>query len=232
MWRQEVKPASRPATVARRDGHLGAEEGLGRNSGSEPERAHVGGHVREPQRPGQVAEVREQFRSAGPLRKPPALLLGDAGTGEVAGLARVVDGDDDSVRGAGQRPRAPEYLSQHGVGVEARIDVLHRRAQASDTFAQRGDFELLFVGIHDPFLPGGPKVVQRRTVWSDYFRKITLKTLYFSASSHAGHLRVIHSDATDVLVDPANSFQLPGWPYAERTLLPAGDASQRVWQRG
>ena len=62
-WRSNLRcgrPPSRAAVA-----HRGAEEDLGRNARGEPEGAHVGGHVRQPRRPGRSRKCANSFGPPG-----------------------------------------------------------------------------------------------------------------------------------------------------------------------
>ena len=102
----------------------------------EAERADIGRHVGEPERPRQVAQVQEQRRPVGPGRQPAVLGIAEAGGDEVAGLPCLVDGHDDAVACAGQRTRAFRHLMQDGAEVEAGADTQDRGTQAGLAPAQ------------------------------------------------------------------------------------------------
>ena len=132
---EEVEVADMHAAMAHRralEGPLPRYEVRG-----EAERAHIGGHVRQPERAREVAEELEQPRPVGPLLHPPVLLVGEPGGDEVPGLARLVDGGDGAVARAGERAGALDDLLQHRVEVEARADAQAGRAQGGDALAQR-----------------------------------------------------------------------------------------------
>ena len=110
--------------------HRRALEGLRRQPvRGEAELAHIGRDVGDPDRPRQVAEMLEEPRPLGPLRDAPVLRLGEARGDEVLRRARLVDGGDGAVTGAGERPGAVEHLVERGLEVEARADAQARRAQ-------------------------------------------------------------------------------------------------------
>ena len=111
----------------------------------EAERAHIGGHVRQPERAREVAEELEQPRPVGPLLHPPVLLVGEPGGDEVPGLARLVDGGDGAVARAGERAGALDDLLEHRVEVEAGADAQAGRAQGGDALAQRFDLAVAVV---------------------------------------------------------------------------------------
>ena len=113
----------------------------------ETERAHIRGGVRQPQRARQVAEVLEQPRPVGPLRKEPVPLVGKTGGDEVAGLPGLVDGRDGAVACVGQPAGALQDPAQHGLEVEARGDVADRLAEPRDALAQGLDLALRFVEL-------------------------------------------------------------------------------------
>ena len=147
--------------------HRRAEERLpGQTVRGEAERLHVGAHVGEADRSGQVAKALEQARPVGPLLEQAVRLGGDPGAREVAGRARLVDGRDDAVARAGQRPGAVEDFAQHGLEVEARGDVTDGRAQPRDALVQGRDLAPGVVELGhcsplpcprgDPRTPAGP----------------------------------------------------------------------------
>ena len=123
----------------------------GRPVGREAERAHVGGHVGQPQRSRQVAEILEQPRPVGPFQQLAVLLRGEARSDEVLGDAGIVDGGDGTVAGAGERAGALDNLVQHGLKVEARVDAQARRAERGDAAAQRRVLVRRPVAIAHPF---------------------------------------------------------------------------------
>ena len=112
--------------------HRGALEALRAHQlGREAERAHVGRKVRHPERRLEIAEVFEQTRPVGPGRELGVLLGGEARGDEVLRLARLVDGGDDAVAGAGPaRVRAAlaagllACLGAAGFAASAEADVL------------------------------------------------------------------------------------------------------------
>ena len=130
----EEEVADMDAPVA----HRRALEGLGAHQvRGEAEGADQGGEVGEPDRSGQVAEVREQLRSVRPVDELALLIGGEARGDELAHLARLVDGGDDAVARGGQFAGAVGRLLQHGGDIETRTDAQHRRAERRDPLAQR-----------------------------------------------------------------------------------------------
>ena len=79
----------------------------------------------------------KQGAAAGPGEQLLLFLGREAGEDEVPGRARLVDGDDDPVAGAGQPAGAVDDLGEHGVEVERRADAQDGRAQRGDALAQR-----------------------------------------------------------------------------------------------
>ena len=148
LRQEEVADVHAPVTHRRSLERPGEDPG-----GCKAERADVVREVREPQRSRQVVQVLEQAHAVGPGREFLLLLRGEARGDGVLGRARLVDGGDDAVAGAGERPGSLHDLAQHGVEVEACADPQDRRAQGGDALAQR--FVLpLFVGTSQgPFLP-------------------------------------------------------------------------------
>ena len=92
-------------------------------------RAEPVGQVGKPERARQVAKIREQPGAVGPLGELAVLLGGEAGSDELARLARLVDGDDEAVARVGEHARAVGGHLQHGDEVEARAEAPHGRAQ-------------------------------------------------------------------------------------------------------
>ena len=134
---EEVEVADMHAAMAHRralEGPLPRYEVRG-----EAERAHIGGHVRQPERAREVAEELEQPRPVGPLLHPPVLLVGEPGGDEVPGQPRLVDGGDGAVARVGERAGALDDLLEHRVEVEAGADAQAGRAQGGDALAQRFD---------------------------------------------------------------------------------------------
>ena len=70
-----------------------------------------------------------------------------AGGDQVADLARLVDGRDQAVAGAGQRPGAVRDLLQDGGLVETRADPLDGRAQPGNALARRRRFRRSLVEV-------------------------------------------------------------------------------------
>ena len=155
----EEEIADMDAAVA----HRRAQEGLGAHQvRGEAERADEGREVGQPDRSGQVAEVREQLRPVSPLDELVLLVGREARGDELAHLAPLVDGGDDAVARDGQRAGAVGRLLQHGGDVEARAHAQHRRAERGDPLAQHLDLAPRFAVLVQEFLlrtrPGdGPR---------------------------------------------------------------------------
>ena len=130
----EEEVADVGAAVAQRRALEGPREGP---RGRDAERAGVGREVGDPQRPRQLAQVLEQAAAAGPGEQLPPFLGRDVGEDEVGGRARLVDGDDDAVAGAGQPAGTLDHLGEHGVEVQRRADAQDGRGQRGGALAQR-----------------------------------------------------------------------------------------------
>ena len=114
---------------------------LERDRGDRPrgvaERAYVGGYIRLPQRPRQVAEVLEQPPPVRPVHQSPKVGIGESGGREVLDPAGFVDGGDRAEPGAGQGAGALHHLVEHVLEVETGVDAQDGSAQPCDALAQR-----------------------------------------------------------------------------------------------
>ena len=116
----------------------------------EAERADIGGHVRHPQRHGQVAECVEDLHAVVPRPDQPFLLRREARQDDVGELAFFANGGDDGVARGGQHAGAFRDFAQDGVEVEAGADAKARHAERRDTLAQRLDLTIEVVNRRSP----------------------------------------------------------------------------------
>ena len=129
--------------------HRGREQGVRpHQAGVDAERAHEPRQVGQAQRSREAPQVLEHPQPLGPVEDQEVLLGGEARGDDVAGLARCVDGGDDTVARAGEGAGALDDLAEHGVEVEARVDARDGRAQGGDALAQRGVLAPQVVGLH------------------------------------------------------------------------------------
>ena len=187
------EPALAPAQEEAADIVLAAahrrrlERAGGDREGGEAERADMGGQVRHPQRPGEGAQVLEQRRPVGPFQQRPALVLAEAGNGEVAGRTACVGGGNDAVARAGERAGAVHGLREHGVDIEARADAQDGRAQGGVAPAGRFVESFRFCGFgHRPLLlaPGRPRDLVRT---GRVRRQIIIQTFYRVKWAYSRH---------------------------------------------
>ena len=155
----EKKCADMHAAMAHRRRLQGPREG---ELVREAERVHVAGQIVQAQRSREIAQMYEKLRSVRPVHQAAQLVRGEAGGDQVADLARLVDGRDQAVAGAGQRPGAVRDLLQDGGLVETRADPQDGRAQLGNAPARRRRFQRGLVEvIHAPILPGSFAQVYR-----------------------------------------------------------------------
>ena len=105
----------------------------------EAERSDVRWQVRDPKRPGQVAEVRKQTLSVGPGDQSLRLTGRQAGYDEILGARGTVDRDDHTVARAGKGAGAVDDFLQHGFEVEAAADAQNGVAQPRDALPELPD---------------------------------------------------------------------------------------------
>ncbi|MCY4363148.1 MAG: hypothetical protein OXE42_13350 [Gammaproteobacteria bacterium] len=79
----------------------------------------------------------EELRALMPLLELPVPFLRETRTHEIPSLAMLVNGDDQAVGDAGQRPGTVHDLLQHGVDIETGTDAQDRSTQLRDPLAQR-----------------------------------------------------------------------------------------------
>ena len=105
--------------------------------GRDAERADVAGEVGKPQRARQPAQVLEQAAAVRPCEELLLFFRREAGEdGLPGGCARLVDGGDDPVAGAGEHAGAVDHLGEHGIEVERAADTQDSRAQNYSEFAR------------------------------------------------------------------------------------------------
>jgi len=102
-----------------------------------------------------------------PLLKLPQLLRRQAGDEVRPGFARVVDGRNQAIAGAGQGAGAVYDFLQDRVKVQARVDAQDRAAQPRDALLQRLDSQRVRVLSHRPVLPGSSPGVASSGTTSD-----------------------------------------------------------------
>ncbi len=95
-----------------------------------------------------IPQVLDQAAAAGPNKQLLPFLGRDAGEDDVVGGARLVDGNDDPLAGAGQPAGARDHVGEHGVEVERRADAQGGRRQRGDTLAPNLVLLPLVAGIH------------------------------------------------------------------------------------
>ena len=128
--------------------HRRALEGAGEHPGRlDAKRAHVDREVGAAQRTRQFAEVFEQSGVVGPGVELKLFFGCEAQEHEFPGRAVLVDGGDDAPAGAGERPGALHHLAEHGVEVEARVDLEDGRIERGDARAQRLVLPLQVAGL-------------------------------------------------------------------------------------
>ena len=94
--------------------------------GGDPERTEIAGEVVQSQRIGKVTQVFEEPPSVRPVGQPAVFVGRDPGDDEVLELAGLVDGEDPTAPGRGQRAGALDDLPQDGVEIEAAADAPNR----------------------------------------------------------------------------------------------------------
>ena len=157
LRQEEVADVHAPVTHRRSLERPGEDPG-----GCKAERADVVREVREPQRSRQVVQVLEQAHAVGPGREFLLLLRGEARGDGVLGRARLVDGGDDAVAGAGERravsTTSPSTVSRSRLALIRRIAALRVAMRSRSASFSRCSWERL----KGPSSPNRARIIGRR----------------------------------------------------------------------